>query len=606
MSLWNLDLLPGSAKCTPGTSSVLDLLLHWFGFYWRSTCFRPEWELFCLICSSLTSHLRRSLLLFLWSFVIFSHQVPSDPLVSSFLFQDSPDPGSYSSPASPTLPIQPPAAAPTSTVQTAPTPGGSCASGAQRRAQALRLGALIAELEKTLRNQSLTEKELRALDHQILHLATILKVPGHVYTESCFWLWFFIHVSSCSPSERPLPAEKLILWGDAGRRGSPGQLRLPVTWLQCRWWHFLSGQPETQRQRVSFQTERRNSSETHSNNLWSFLSVSISSFQQSTLRSRGLLSHHSQSASEEELAIAPLTSGNWGLDQALETHLDICLILLQVQDVHQRICFWIRVHISSGIIQKKHETCLYWQVFSVTSFWDSSSRSSRSSDDRSDWLQPVEDGPAGGDVPSGRRPGPSQLSAAGEERPHLCSGRSVENRSRHVSVMFTCKWRKRFHSPPPAPALLAPLQSFLRPRERGMCCCSGRIVRTTAAPCSAATPTASSGRWRNATRTRWRPSSPANQRKVDKHSCFGGRGLGDTPQLKPCPRPVQCSLSSCSRCRRPVARRPAPGRSAAGTESPSSSCRCICSAGASRSWGSTSPASPGKVQLPGSSTKTLF
>uniref|UniRef100_A0A1A7ZNT3 Family with sequence similarity 65, member C n=1 Tax=Nothobranchius furzeri TaxID=105023 RepID=A0A1A7ZNT3_NOTFU len=55
----------------------------------------------------------------------------------------------------------------------------------------------------------------------------------------------------------------------------------------------------------------------------------ISSFQQSTLRSLGLLSKDSQSASEEELVIAPLTSGNWGLDQALETHLDICCILLQ-------------------------------------------------------------------------------------------------------------------------------------------------------------------------------------------------------------------------------------------------------------------------------------
>lgn len=63
-----------------------------------------------------------------------------------------------------------------------------------------------------------------------------------------------------------------------------------------------------------------------------FISVSsISSFQQSTLRSLGLLSQQSQSASEEELVIAPLTSGNWSLDQALETHLDICCILLQVQ-----------------------------------------------------------------------------------------------------------------------------------------------------------------------------------------------------------------------------------------------------------------------------------
>ena len=49
----------------------------------------------------------------------------------------------------------------------------------------------------------------------------------------------------------------------------------------------------------------------------------------------GLLSHSSQSASEEEqLPVAPLTSGNWSLDQALETHLDICSILLEVETHH--------------------------------------------------------------------------------------------------------------------------------------------------------------------------------------------------------------------------------------------------------------------------------
>lgn len=56
------------------------------------------------------------------------------------------------------------------------------ASGAQRRTQALRLGALFTELEKSIQNQSCSEKELRALDHQILHLATILKVPVCTYT----------------------------------------------------------------------------------------------------------------------------------------------------------------------------------------------------------------------------------------------------------------------------------------------------------------------------------------------------------------------------------------------------------------------------------------
>ncbi|XP_034441440.1 RIPOR family member 3 isoform X2 [Hippoglossus hippoglossus] len=194
--------------------------------------------------------------------------------------QDSPGSESYSSPASPTLPIQPPAAAPTSTMKTAPTPGRSCASGAQRRAQALRLGALIAELEKTLQNQSLSEKELRALDHQILHLATILKND--------------LSLLRSSSSEETLAVEEVL--------GS---------------FDFLSH---------DFNAD----DDTSCRGSLRLKDSGISSFRQSTLRSRGLLSHHSQSASEEELVIAPLTSGNWGLDQALETHLDICLILLQM------------------------------------------------------------------------------------------------------------------------------------------------------------------------------------------------------------------------------------------------------------------------------------
>ncbi|KAK7916318.1 hypothetical protein WMY93_012079 [Mugilogobius chulae] len=56
----------------------------------------------------------------------------------------------------------------------------------------------------------------------------------------------------------------------------------------------------------------------------------ISSFKENTLRSLGLLSQDSHSASQEELEVAPLTCGNWSLDQALETHLDICCSLLQV------------------------------------------------------------------------------------------------------------------------------------------------------------------------------------------------------------------------------------------------------------------------------------
>lgn len=106
----------------------------------------------------------------------------NDELFTSLhFFQDPPDCPSYSAPASPTpVPTQPPPTQPSSTTTAAAATGRSGVSGAQRRAQALKLGALMAELEKTLQNLSLSEKELRALDHQILHLATILKVNKHL------------------------------------------------------------------------------------------------------------------------------------------------------------------------------------------------------------------------------------------------------------------------------------------------------------------------------------------------------------------------------------------------------------------------------------------
>ncbi|KAG7236855.1 hypothetical protein INR49_000159 [Caranx melampygus] len=197
--------------------------------------------------------------------------------------QDSPDCQSYSAPASPTpVPTQPPPAEPSSTTTAAATTGRMGVSGAQRRAQALKLGALMAELEKTLQILSLSEKELRALDHQILHLATILKND--------------LSLMKSSSSEETLAVEEVL--------GS---------------FDFLSHDFNADDDTSCLGSLRLKDS-------------GISSFQQSTLRSLsavGLCSHDSQSASEEELVIAPLTSGNWGLDQAIETHLDICLILLQ-------------------------------------------------------------------------------------------------------------------------------------------------------------------------------------------------------------------------------------------------------------------------------------
>ncbi|XP_026162551.1 RIPOR family member 3 isoform X2 [Mastacembelus armatus] len=207
-----------------------------------------------------------------------THSVVLGP--DSVSMQGSPDCQSYSAPASPTPPTQPTAVAPSSPVTAAPTPGRSGVSGAQRRAQALRLGALVAELEKILEKQSCSEKELKALDHQILHLATILKND--------------LSLMRSSSSEETLAVEEVL--------GS---------------FDFLSHDFTADDDTSCLGSLRLKDS-------------GISSFQQSTLRSLGILSQHSQSASEEDLVIVPLTSGNWGLDQALETHLDICYILLQM------------------------------------------------------------------------------------------------------------------------------------------------------------------------------------------------------------------------------------------------------------------------------------
>ncbi|KAM9362300.1 RIPOR family member 3 [Symphorus nematophorus] len=190
--------------------------------------------------------------------------------------QDSPESQTYSAPVSPPPPAQPPAVTPSSPTRAALP----CVSSTQRRAQAIRLGALIAELEKTLQSQSCSEKELRGLEHQILHLATILKND--------------LSLMKSSSSEETLAVEEVL--------GS---------------FDFLSHDFNVDDDTSCLGSLRLKDS-------------GISSFGQSTHRSLGLLSQNSQSASEEELVIAPLTSGNWGVDQALETHLDICLSLLQM------------------------------------------------------------------------------------------------------------------------------------------------------------------------------------------------------------------------------------------------------------------------------------
>ncbi|XP_061582584.1 RIPOR family member 3 isoform X1 [Cololabis saira] len=156
----------------------------------------------------------------------------------------------------------------------APAPGGSGVTAAQRRALALRLGALMAELEKTLQDQDGSDPELRTLEDRLVHLGTILKNN--------------LSLLRRSSSEETLAVEEVL--------GSFDFLS-----------HDLGAEDDA-----------------------SCLEDSgIGSIQRSILGSPGLPSPASRSGSEEDL-VAPLTSGNWSLDQALETHLDLCCILLQM------------------------------------------------------------------------------------------------------------------------------------------------------------------------------------------------------------------------------------------------------------------------------------
>lgn len=86
------------------------------------------------------------------------------------------------------------------TLATPPAAAPPEASGEQQhRAQALQLGAQISALEDLLQGQPSSGKELRALEHSLLHLATILKVP---------WAELWCLTSACAAeawSPRALP-----------------------------------------------------------------------------------------------------------------------------------------------------------------------------------------------------------------------------------------------------------------------------------------------------------------------------------------------------------------------------------------------------------------
>uniref|UniRef100_G3N431 RIPOR family member 3 n=1 Tax=Gasterosteus aculeatus aculeatus TaxID=481459 RepID=G3N431_GASAC len=155
-------------------------------------------------------------------------------------------------PAPQQLPTQPVAVSPSSPE----------VSPSSRRAQAMRLGALMEELEKMLRDQRRSEKELLCLDHQVLHLATILKNNLSLLRVS-------------EEEEETLAVEEVL--------GS---------------FDFLSHDDDTS------------------------CSGSLRMKDSSPMRI--------QSATDEDSAVAPLTSGNWSLDQALEIHLKTCCVLLQM------------------------------------------------------------------------------------------------------------------------------------------------------------------------------------------------------------------------------------------------------------------------------------
>ncbi|KAM9813459.1 RIPOR family member 3 [Neosynchiropus ocellatus] len=179
----------------------------------------------------------------------------------------------------PTCVSSPSAVPHSSTIAADPTLPRSGPGRSQRRAQAFRLGVLISELEKILQNQGSAEKQLRVLEQQITHLATILKNG--------------LSLLRSSSSEETLAVEEVLDSFD-----------------------FLSHDLSADDDSSCLGSMRLKDS-------------GMGSFQQSTLRSLGLLSQNSQSASEEELLVAPLTTGNWSLDQTLETHLDLCCILLK-------------------------------------------------------------------------------------------------------------------------------------------------------------------------------------------------------------------------------------------------------------------------------------
>ncbi|XP_030636137.1 RIPOR family member 3 [Chanos chanos] len=160
-------------------------------------------------------------------------------------------------------------------------------SGTQMRAAALTLSTVLRELDNILENTTLTEPELKRLDQQIQRLNEILKNDLESLKNS---------------STETLAVEEVL--------GS---------------FDFLS---------TDF-----NADEVSCMGSMSLRETGISTFQENTLRSLGLLSQDSSTAMERDGRTSrgrkspgqqvPLSMGDHSLDQALEVHLGVCMVLLR-------------------------------------------------------------------------------------------------------------------------------------------------------------------------------------------------------------------------------------------------------------------------------------
>ncbi|KAG5836432.1 hypothetical protein ANANG_G00254660 [Anguilla anguilla] len=148
-------------------------------------------------------------------------------------------------------------------------------SGGLRRASARRIATLLRELQGALHGKDQPQRELQRLEKTIINFHNVLKND------------LYLHKTT---STETLAVEEVLESFD-----------------------FLS---------TDF-----NADEISCLGSIRLRDTGIGSFQENTLRSLGLLPQ--DTSSPEESDVAPLTTGNSSLDQALEVHLETCKILLQ-------------------------------------------------------------------------------------------------------------------------------------------------------------------------------------------------------------------------------------------------------------------------------------